>query len=106
MIARHAYVGEQRFNELTDKLMSKPRHSNQPGLTDAEADEHRLAHYAGLYGWATASLLGFIEHKFGAEAAYRAAAMVQDMGANGGAPFCEDFPYPPTAVDAAKGARP
>ena len=57
--------------------------------------EHRqlnlMAHGASLYSWATASLLGFIAERFGDQAAVEAAAMVQDMGMNGGAEWCDDL---------------
>ncbi|WP_341720002.1 hypothetical protein QQG74_09955 [Micromonospora sp. FIMYZ51] len=83
----HGYAGEQRFNEL----MTSP----ETPLTSEQARDSRLAHYACLYGYATASLLGFIADKFGDEAAHEAAVMVDDMGMNGGAPYCDEFPYPP-----------
>ncbi|MFJ8687371.1 hypothetical protein [Micromonospora wenchangensis] len=86
-ILAQGFAGEKRFNELLN--------SSDTPLDSEQARDLKLAHYACLYGYATASLLGFIADKFGDDAAAEAAAMVDDMGANGGAPYCEDFPYPP-----------
>lgn len=90
-ILAHGFAGEKRFNDLLTE-------SDKP-FTPEQARDHRIAHYACLYGYATASLLGFIADKFGEDAAFEAAAMVDDMGANGGAPYCDDFPYPPQIAE-------
>jgi hypothetical protein len=86
-ILRHGFVGEKRFNDMLTGTAGP--------FTPEHAAESRIAHYACLYGYATASLLGFIADRFGEAAAFKAAAMVDNMGTNGGAPYCGDFPYPP-----------
>lgn len=94
-ITRHAYTAQQRFVELTDSIIAR-RHTGGPGVSEGEAREHLLAHHATLYGWATVSLIGLIRDRLGDDAAFEAAAMVDDMGENGDAPFTDDLPYPPT----------
>lgn len=89
-ILAHGFVGEEHFNQLITASLD----SDKP-LDHEQCRDLKLAHYACLYGYATASLIGFIADKFGDDAAMEAAAMVDDMGANGGAPYCDDFPYPP-----------
>lgn len=92
-ILRDAYEAEQRFGALTDRLMHHD-------MTDAEQVEHRIACFAMMYGYTTASLLGFIRDKFGPEAEHQAACMVDEMGTNGGAPYNEGFAYPPADAPA------
>lgn len=77
-ILRHAAADETHFNRLI------------AGMATPRAAESIVAHHASLYGYATASLLGFIANRFGPDAAFKAAAMVEDMGVNGGAPYCDD----------------
>jgi hypothetical protein len=99
-ITRHAYAAQQRFGELTDRVLDATRGMQQE-LSDDEAREHRLAHHACFYGWSVVSLLGFIRDHYGDEAAYRAADLVDDIGTNGDAPYTEDLPYPPVSAEAA-----
>jgi hypothetical protein len=90
-IHRHASTAEQRFNTLTDQMMTSHGQGTRPPLTEDEAAEHLLAHHACLYGWSTLSLIGFIRKHYGEDAAFRAASMVDDMGTNGDAPYTEDL---------------
>lgn len=64
--------------------------------SDAEADQNELTAAAMSSAWAVVSLLGWIADKEGDEAAFKAAAMVQDMRINGGAHFIGDLLAPPT----------
>jgi hypothetical protein len=101
-ITRHAYAAQERFGELTDKMVANQRAGVDPPLLSAEHSEFRTAHHAAHYGWSVVSLLGFIREHYGDEAAFRAADMVDDMGANGDAPYTDDLPYPPVAVEATR----
>lgn len=83
-IARQAAADEGRFGELTAAIEHR-------ALTPDEVREHRLLSRAATFGRAVAALLGYIEAEHGPDAAYDAAAMVDDMGRNGGAPFCDDL---------------
>lgn len=98
MIARHAQIAEDRFGELSRLMIDRP----EP-LSAAEARDHLVANFASQYGWATVSLIGFIAAKVGEEAAWEAAAMVEGMAHNGGAPYTEDVPQA-AADGAADGA--
>lgn len=81
-IVRLAQRGQKVFEET---LVTKER------FTDAERQLNLMAHGATFHGWALASVLGWIGEKFGAEAEFEAAAMVQDIGHNGGVEWCEDL---------------
>jgi len=94
LITRHAYRAQRRFGSYIDLMAGKPG-----ALSKREHAEFLTAHHATLYGWATVSLLGFIRDRLGDDAAFEAAAMVDDMGANGGAPFTGDLPYPPAEAE-------
>lgn len=81
-VARLAKEGEQTFAELIRTT------------DDWSAEQQRLsllAHGCSLHGWALACLLRWVEEQFGPDAADEAAAMVQDMGENGGADLCDDL---------------
>lgn len=99
MIARHALTAEIRFGEFSRLMLDRAL-----PLSVAEAREQLIAGYACQYGWATVSLIGFIAEHLGEDAAWQAAAMVEEMAVNGGAPYTEDVPYPPvrTGPDAVR----
>lgn len=82
LIARGAQRGEKAFNRLT----------TPPGRrwTDAEAEEMHVAHGASLNGWALASILGWLQEEH-PDVALEAAAIVQDLGENGGTEYCDDL---------------
>ena len=80
-IARLATKGEEVFAQMAG-----------PGPFTAEQNTLTLmAHGCSLYGWALASLLRWVGETYGPEAATEAAALVQDMGENGGADWCDDL---------------
>lgn len=89
-IAQHAYRGQKRFGELTDDMMRSDDKAAWP-----HANEHMVAHGCSFYGWALLSILSMLGQEFPA-LARRAAVIVDDIGANGGAPYTDDIPYPPT----------
>jgi hypothetical protein len=94
MIARHASQAQDEFGRLLDaatQAAGRPPVIADPHPTDPATDPVRLAHWATLYGWSVASLIHWIEERYGAEAAYDAAALVQDMAVNGGADYCDDI---------------
>jgi hypothetical protein len=81
-VARLAARGEAVFGETVLKA---------PPWTDEHKELNLLSHGCSLYGWATASLLRWIGERFGDEAAFEAAALVQDMAMNGGAKYADDL---------------
>lgn len=86
-IGKHALTAHGRFSELADRLPAT--------LTPAEMREMLLAHHAAFYGYSVLSLLGFIRERSGEYVANEAAAMVDDIGANGDPPFCDDITSEP-----------
>lgn len=100
-ITRHAYTAQQRYGELTDRMIANHRTGAGEPLTDDEHRELRLAHHACFYGWSVVSLIGFVREHYGEEAAYRTADLVDDIGTNGDAPYTDDLPYPPAEVEEA-----
>lgn len=87
MIARHAQAAENDFRDHLDRIAAQPAGP----VSTADHVLSATAHHAALYGWSVASLLGWLGETYGPAAAYEAAAMVQDMGENGGADWCEDL---------------
>jgi hypothetical protein len=100
MITRHAYQAQERYGELVNQAIDNRRAGKQEPLTAAEDREMRTSHHAAMYGWSTVSLLGFIRDRLDDDAAFEAALMLDDMGANGDAPFTDDLPYPPVPAPA------
>jgi len=89
----HAGVlhSDRRFDELI-RLGRK--------MTPDETRDLRIAQQAVMNGWATLALLGRIADKYGPAEALAAASMVDDMGHNGGAPYCDDLPVVDQAAKA------
>lgn len=96
MIAKHAQYGEAAFLRILNDVPP----GQQPKVTGAlEGDELEhtlLGHYASHYGWSVVALLRWLGEEYGPEAAWRAAAIVQDLGENGGNHLVEDIPMRPT----------
>lgn len=91
MIARHAEAGEHEFQRA---IGTGP--GQQPRTTGAlegdEFDRAVHAHHAALYGWSIVALLRWLGEQYGREAAWQAAAIVADLGENGGNDFLDDIP--------------
>jgi hypothetical protein len=73
-IGTGAALAERRFAELYETMRQH---------TDRDAQEWRLVHNAAYYGWSLVVVLGWLAERHGPEAAYEAAAIVQDLGENG-----------------------
>jgi len=79
----------QRAGEVFERtLLTAP-----PGPFDPATRELNLmAHGATFHGWALASVLRLIEEEHGAEAAFKAAAIVQLIAMDGGTEgLCDDL---------------
>jgi hypothetical protein len=96
-IAQAAYAAQGQYGDLITK---------RGQLTDQERDLRMAAMYASGFGWSLVAIIGWIEKNHGADAAWSAAAMAQDVMTNGGNSFCEDIPYPPTGGQVSTGDRP
>lgn len=90
-IARGAYRGQVRFSEMAAELADADDSPWPPEKVAANL----VAHGCSFYGWALLSVLSLLGKEFPA-LARRAAALVDDIGANGGCPHADDIPYPPT----------
>lgn len=86
MMARYAALGQRRFAEFgTRTAAGGPRQ-----LTDRECEDEKIAHGCTFFGWALLSVLSRMAKDTPA-VAVSYAEMVDDIGANGGAPYAEDL---------------
>lgn len=84
----------QRGVEAYSRLFGSIRDERDGPLSPEDTERHLLAISAANYGWAVVGLLGWIGAEFGTEVQWRAAAVAQDIGINGGNKWCEDIPWP------------
>jgi len=89
--ARDAYRGERVIGRIV------AAGHDRPGPYSPDARERLLvATSAASYGWGVLGLIRWVGDQYGPDAAWKAAAIAQDIGVNGGNRWCEDIPYPPT----------
>jgi hypothetical protein len=91
--ARDAYRGQLATQRLIEET-----HDQRGPWTSEQVNSHLLGASASTYGWGVVALIRWIGEQHGAEQAWKAAAIVQDIGTNGGNHWCEDIPYPPVAA--------
>lgn len=91
MIARHAQHGEQEFQRAIGiGLVQQPKTAG--ALEGEEFDLVLHTHHAALYGWSVVALLRWLGETYGPDAAWQAAAIVADLGENGGNDWLDDIP--------------
>lgn len=89
-IAKVAAMGEQRFGDITEQWMAISRNpASGETPPDSFGRDHMIAHGASFYGWSLVAILGWLAKEY-PTLARRAAAMVDDIGNNGGNSYCED----------------
>lgn len=85
-MVRDARLAENVFSETISLAVTEDRKH-----TDNEVKLTKIAHSAMLYGFGLASIIGWLGETYGPLAALQAASIVDDMGHNGGADWCDDI---------------
>lgn len=81
-IAKVAHKANAQFGELIN---------TERKLTGAEPHLRMAALLTANFGWSLVAIIRWLEQTYGPEAAWRAAAMAQEVMTNGGNSFCEDI---------------
>ena len=90
-VARLAQRAETVFERITLAALPPVHHHDgrvtSAPLADADRQTHLMAHGAAFHGWALVAVIKHIEDRYGPEAAWDAANIVQQIGNDG----CEDW---------------